>query len=197
MNNLNNLSNSNSSISQNQKKNNSEKENLKLAIKSITNKLKTSQIPPWVTSRTKENIGIVKLHYEILDFYNFIKPVEEENLLRVKTFKLFTQMIKRKWPNWKVEMFGSFPNNIHLPDSDLDVVVIKESKLNSLNEFGFGNRKFSSMLKDSLISESDHLDLIYSELLKTGFVDEIRYVEAKVPIIKIKCKATQVMRDIS
>jgi predicted nucleotidyltransferase len=167
--------------------------------KILDQKLKTQKIRkllntpksnvPWVSEKTIESLGIVKLHYEILDFFHLIKATDEENTLRVKTFNLFNRLIKNKWPNWNVELFGSFPNNIHLPDSDIDVVVLKENITSHSN--------FNSYIKDSVISEGGQLNLIYREILTKGFVDEIRYVDAKVPIIKIKCKETQVRMDIS
>lgn len=161
----------------------------KLRTQKINKSLSTPKTNvPWVSDKTIESRGIVKLHYEILDFFNLIKATDEENNLRVKTFNMFNKLIKNKWPNWNVELFGSFPNNIHLPDSDIDVAVLKEN-ITSLNNF-------NSYIKDSVISEGGQLNLIYREILK-GFVDEIRYVDAKVPIIKIKCKETQVRMDIS
>jgi hypothetical protein len=153
----------------------------------VTKEIKTTI--PWVTHKTIESLGIIKLHYEILDFFNLLKAREEENSLRMKTFNLFNDLIKNKWPNWNVELFGSFPNNIHLPDSDIDVVVLKENITHHKN--------FNSYIKDSIISESGQLNMIYLELIKKGFVDEIRMVDAKVPIIKIKCKQTQIRMDIT
>ncbi len=147
-------------------------------------------IPPWVKERTKENVGFVKLHYEIIDFYNFIKPTDEENSLRVKTFTIFENLIKNRWPQWRVELFGSFAKKIHLPDSDIDVVVFKFSADSSPQSLFYSS-------KDSYLSESKQLDLIYFELLNKKFADEIRMVEAKVPIIKVRCRQTGVRMDIS
>lgn len=144
---------------------------------------------PWVTQKTIDTTGILKLHYEILDFFNLIKPKEEENSIRLKTFNLFKNLVNSKWPNWNVEMFGSFPTNIHLPDSDIDAVVFKENIST--------HKSFNSYIRDSIISESDQLNDIYRELMRRNFVDDIRYVDARVPIVKIRCKSTQVRMDIT
>jgi DNA polymerase sigma len=146
--------------------------------------------PPWVKERTKENIGLIKLHYEIIDFYNFIKPTDSENNLRVKTFSLFENLIKNRWPQWRIELFGSFAKNIHLPDSDIDVVVLKYSADSSPQSLFYSSQ-------DSYLSESKQLDLIYFEILNKKFADEIRMVDAKVPIIKMRCRQTGVRMDIS
>ena len=74
---------------------------------------------------------MLKLHYEIIDFYNFMAPTDQEDLLKKETVSYFKNLIKNNWPNWKVKTFGSFPNKLHLPDSDIDLVVISEDNSNT------------------------------------------------------------------
>jgi poly(A) polymerase Pap1 len=145
--------------------------------------------PPWIGERTKESVGIIKLHYEILDFYEFIKSKDEEDRKRMETIKLLKQLINNKWPHWKLKVFGSFPNALHLPNSDIDVVILKQDSVSLKDFFNYA--------QDSILSDTQMLNLIYRELLTKTFVKEIRYVDAKVPIIKAKCKATGINIDVS
>ena len=49
---------------------------------------------PWITPKTRESNGMLKLHYEIIDFYNFMAPTEEEDLLKKETIRYFKNLIK-------------------------------------------------------------------------------------------------------
>lgn len=144
---------------------------------------------PWIKNKTLEYSGVLKLHHEILDFYQFIKPKEEETQKRHDTITLLKKLINYKWPHWKIKIFGSFPNDLHLPNSDIDVVIFKQESINLKNLYNFAN--------DSNLSDTTQLQLIYRELLMKSFVSEIRFVNAKVPIIKAVCKQTGVNLDIS
>jgi DNA polymerase sigma len=64
-------------------------------------------------------------------------------------------------------VFGSYPLELHLPDSDIDLVVFKDSTF---------NRKY--------ISDTEHLEMIYEELVKRKFVDHIRLVDAEYLLLK-------------
>jgi len=144
---------------------------------------------PWMREKTKEYSGILRLHHEIIDFYHFIKPNGEETKKRHDTINLLRTLINDKWPHWKIKIFGSFPNELDLPNSDIDVVIFKQESVNLKNIF--------LSAKDSILSDTSQLNLIYRELLTKNFVSEIRYVDAKVPIIKATCKQTGVNMDIS
>jgi DNA polymerase sigma len=139
-----------------------------------------SRSPPWITEKTKAYSGTLKLHHEILDFYEFIRPKEEENNIRRKTVDELKNTIRKKWPMWKVKVFGSFPNGLHLTDSDIDIVVFKNSG------FNFSTDNYS--LYDATMTDHQQLTEIYRYLLLTGFAKEIRYVDARVPILKVKTK---------
>lgn len=131
---------------------------------------------PWVTKRTAEYKGMPKLHFEICDFYEYIKPHPSEFEVRKKSFDMIKNLILKKFNNWRVKSFGSFPNGIFLADSDVDIVVISHRKDDS--------KKSLEKLYDYLYSQS-HL------------FDFIRKIDAKVPIIKLQLKETKINLDIS
>ncbi len=132
---------------------------------------------PWITAKTAEYKGMPKLHYEICDFYNYIKPIKSEHEIRKKSFCILKELIVSKFPNWRVKVFGSFPNEIFLSDSDVDIVVISSEK------------------KDHVRKTMDKLyDHLY---LNSNIFDYIKRIDAKVPIIKLQLKATKINMDIS
>jgi non-canonical poly(A) RNA polymerase PAPD5/7 len=111
-----------------------------------------------------------RLHHEIYDFWEYIRPKEKENIKRNKTIEIFTKLIQSRWPNWKVKIFGSFPVDLHLTDSDIDMVVFNDT--------------ISPHYK--YLTDVEQLNLIYDYLQRTNICKEIRYVDARVPIVKIK-----------
>jgi DNA polymerase sigma len=143
-------------------------------------KYKKVYYAPWLSDETKQAPGSERLHHEILDFYKFISPKEEENSTRKQTLKELKNMITKKWPMWKVKVFGSFPNGLHLTDSDIDLVIFKNTN------FNFSTDSFSHY--DALMSDNEMLIDLYQFISTSGFSKEMRYVDAKVPIIKVKAR---------
>ena len=166
-------------IPKNEKINNSNKEDKK--IKKSINDIKYRKILKysncnWISEKTQKNVGFKRLHHELLDFYEFIRPKEEDNIKRIKTIMIIDNIINNKWSYLEVKAYGSYPNKLHLIDSDIDLGIVNKLELN--------NSKYD-------------LKTIYNELLKYKIFDSIYYVDARVPIIKLKCKETQIKVDIS
>jgi DNA polymerase sigma len=138
------------------------------------------KILPWIRETTVEFVGSMRLHHEIIDFYDYIKPKGDENNLRQATIKELKTLITKKWPMWQVKVFGSFPNNLHLSDSDIDIVVFKN------NYFNFSTDNFTQY--DLFMNDSEMLSELFKHLTLTCFAKEIRYVDARVPILKVKAK---------
>ena len=144
---------------------------------------------PWVTDKTVKSDINMKFHFEIFDFYSYIKPDETENNLRIKTFYMLKNIINIRWPTWVVRLFGSFPIDLHLKDSDLDITIKKSNNLNFSTE---------NLTDYDQISELDQLTLIYNEIINKNFADknDTNIIYAKVPIIKCLCKDTRIKIDI-
>jgi DNA polymerase sigma len=129
---------------------------------------------PWLSKTTRRLSGILKLDSEISDFYNFIKPTEEENTKRKRTYEIVKSTIQNINPAWKIKKFGSFPNQIHLPDSDVDIIVLTESTEDIMKVFKKIRKRF----------------------VDTGCVDYVNIIEARVPIIRATIKETKINIDI-
>lgn len=128
---------------------------------------------PWKSRNYSD--GIVGLHEEIKDFYEYISPRPEEELMRHEVVTRIQRVIKDLWPNAEVRVFGSFSTGLYLPTSDIDLVV-------------FGNW------------ETLPLWTLEEALRKRKVADEnsIKVLDkATVPIIKLTDSHTEVKVDIS
>jgi hypothetical protein len=130
---------------------------------------------PWLSEKSSCHRGMLKLHWEIIEFYEFIKPTNEEDILREKSYLIFKNLIYENLKNLTVKKFGSFPTKLHLPDSDVDIVVISNDE----------NQDQMKILRK-----------IAQLLIENNLVDYIKIVDARVPIIKATLKETKINMDI-
>ncbi|XP_062845844.1 terminal nucleotidyltransferase 4B [Trichomycterus rosablanca] len=128
---------------------------------------------PW--KRRNYSEGVVGLHEEIKDFYEYMSPRPEEERMRLEVVDRIQRVIKDLWPSADVQVFGSFSTGLYLPTSDIDLVV-------------FGNW------------ETLPLWTLEEALRKRNVADEnsIKVLDkATVPIIKLTDTLTEVKVDIS
>ncbi|XP_076855752.1 terminal nucleotidyltransferase 4B [Brachyhypopomus gauderio] len=128
---------------------------------------------PWKSGNYSE--GIVGLHEEIKDFYEYMSPRPEEERMRLEVVDRIQRVIKELWPSADVQVFGSFSTGLYLPTSDIDLVV-------------FGNW------------ETLPLWTLEDALRRRNVADEnsIKVLDkATVPIIKLTDSHTEVKVDIS
>lgn len=118
---------------------------------------------------------VLGLHEEIIDFYEYIKPFEEEEYMRNRVVQRIEAVVCCIWPEAKVEIFGSFATKLYLPTSDIDLMIM--GKWDSLP-----------------------LHTLKSELVKAGVADDDQVTvldKASVPIVKVRDKESDVRVDIS
>lgn len=128
---------------------------------------------PW--KRRNYSEGIIGLHEEIKDFYEYMSPRPEEEKMRMEVVDRIKKVIMDLWPSAKVQVFGSFSTGLYLPTSDIDLVV-------------FGNW------------ETLPLWTLEEALRKRNIADEnsVKVLDkATVPIIKLTDAYTEVKVDIS
>lgn len=118
--------------------------------------------------------GIVGLHEEIEEFYNFVIPTRAEDAMRLLAVEHITKVVNSLWPQAKVEVFGSYRTGLCLPTSDIDMVILGEWDSLPLHTLG-------KALESSGISGSD-INVI---------------AKASVPIIKLVHTPSRVKVDIS
>ena len=140
---------------------------------------------PWIKPNSKCYIanGMLKLHYEILDFCDFIQLNDEEKKLREDTFNFIKNTIKSNYTEYNCILYWSFKTDLSLPDSDIDVLIIsKEGKDEEISK----NKKLDETLKK-----------IYELFYSTKSFSYLEIIKAKVPIIKCTYKETNINVDIS
>lgn len=128
---------------------------------------------PWKTR--KYSVGVIGLHDEMVDFYNFMSPRPEEAAMRKEVVNRIETVIKELWPTADVQIFGSFSTGLYLPTSDIDLVV-----------FGKWDRPPLQDLEQALRKHN------VAEPFSIKVLDK-----ATVPIIKLTDQETDVKVDIS
>ncbi|XP_022341415.2 terminal nucleotidyltransferase 4B-like isoform X2 [Crassostrea virginica] len=132
-------------------------------------------LTPWIPKEKKYSLGILGLHEEIKDFYEYMSPKPEEANMRNEVVQRIKDAVKDLWPEAKVEVFGSFRTGLYLPTSDIDLVV--HGKWDSLPLFTL----------EKALREKGYADPASIKVLD----------KASVPIIKMVDLETEVKVDIS
>ena len=135
--------------------------------------------PEWMSEETekiKDNNS--RFSKEILEYVNYITPNNQSLSTRQSTMQILKQIIKRRKPEWKVHLFGSFRQGTSTVFSDLDFEILID--------------KNSSRKRDI-----DELYFLMKILRNNEFSNNIRLIRARVPILKATCSATGINIDIS
>ena len=133
----------------------------------------TSTCTPW---RTKEyTCDPPGLHEEICDFYEYMKPRPSEVQMRSDVILRTMSIILSRWPQAKVQVFGSFCTTLFLPTGDIDLVVHGEWAATPLFSLEEDLRRHNVAIDESIM-----------------VIDK-----TTVPIIKFIDKLTEVRVDIS
>ena len=127
-----------------------------------------------------------RLHMEICDFFDFVKPQKFEETVRISLLNRLQSLIEGRMPNCTVQCFGSFAAGLYLPNADMDVVVLSENYIRYHEAMVCQNNKklyaFSDMIRQSGIA-------------KHGSVDVVAH--AKVPLVKFVDRLTNLRIDMS
>ncbi len=160
--------------------------------KSEENKSKTEYIKEKYS--LDENL-IKMLNEDLIEFEKQISANLEENNKISKTVFLFEEFMIKFFPECIIKPFGSFTQNLHLKDSDVDIAVFDKpiEKIISVKDFKNKKNPYGFDSNDKKL-----LKLIKKNLLKTKFssYQNTFFINAKVPIIKTKCTKTGVNLDI-
>lgn len=127
-----------------------------------------------------------RLHQEICDFYDFVKPREYEDIIRNELLQRLRHTIRSKYSNCDLQCFGSFAAGLYLPNADMDLVVISQSFMNSGRkqtcQTKTAMRGFADFLCHELVPERGSVEMIFG---------------AKVPLIKFVDRITGLKVDLS
>ena len=137
---------------------------------------------PWVKphhyAQENRRDGIERLHDEIIDFHRWIIATPEEYQMRYDVVLRVESIIKKQFPQARVEVFGSFQTGLYLPTSDIDMVVF--------NQVDAVRTGALYQLQDTLIQQN------IAEKMSIKVIDR-----ATVPIVKMRDLLTDIKVDIS
>ncbi|MCJ1398903.1 hypothetical protein MMC11_002104 [Xylographa trunciseda] len=142
---------------------------------------------PWVIRdhRMTEQPGF-RLHKEIIDFYEFVKPQKHEQVIREELLGRLRHVIQQWRADLEVHTFGSFAAGLYLPTADMDLVVISKdfrdqgqpNVCQSVNQM----RKLADYLQKNGIAEPWSVEVVGG---------------AKVPLVKFVDCITSLKVDMS
>jgi len=136
----------------------------------------TANATPWVTTIDSTDAAGIALHKEVLDFYEWVRPREFEQIIRADVVRRLSSELNRL-EYGELKAFGSYAAGLYLPVADMDLVYITRS---------YNPRKRAP---NGLPPKLGYRVLrSYADLLERGGVARERSTQvisgAKVPIIK-------------
>jgi len=130
--------------------------------------------------------GVFRLHKEIVDFYEYIRPRDFEERIRQELVDDLKKYCRNLWHDAEVYPFGSFPTGLYLPTSDMDLVVVSDHLLFRNGAPRYTDRKslyrFGDGLRKSRRVHNNEIEFI---------------IGARVPLVKFVDKRTRLKVDIS
>ncbi|KAG6295384.1 hypothetical protein E4U09_002179 [Claviceps aff. purpurea] len=130
-----------------------------------------------------------RLHKEIIDFYEYVRPRDFEQRIRDNLVENLRKAMKRDGRNFasaEVLPFGSFMSGLYLPTADMDIVVCSASYMRGGPPTYLGGKswlyKFSKFLTTQHVAEPGSIDVIAG---------------ARIPLVKFVDKLTGLKVDIS
>lgn len=131
------------------------------------------------------NSSTIRLHKEVVDFYEYIKPRDFEERLRGELVRDLKQFCRKVFRDAEMYPFGSFPSGLYLPTGDMDMAFMSDGYMKG------GVPKYST--KNTLYR-------LRGQLMnhKVAWEDEIEVIpSAKVPLVKFIEHKTGLKVDVS
>lgn len=146
----------------------------------------SSDLPPWLIGEDAIEAvqynpdSHIALHYEILEFERYMSPTKTEESTRLALVETVKSIVQMLWPESSVQVFGSYATNLFLPSSDIDICVMNSPK-------GGGESP----------TFHEHMELAQAIRNVRGMAKRVNFIKAKVPLVKIIARESNVQCDIS
>ncbi|EGX91127.1 PAP/25A-associated [Cordyceps militaris CM01] len=145
---------------------------------------------PWATvDHSATSDMAFRLHKEVIDFYEYVRPREFEQRIRdnlVDNLKKAMRRDGRNFASAHVFPFGSFMSGLYLPTADMDIVVCSASFMRGGPPTYLGAKswlyKFQKFLVTQRVADNDAIQVI---------------AHARIPLVKFVDKFTGLRVDIS
>ena len=129
---------------------------------------------------------IVRLHKEICDFYDFVRPQRYEQTVREDLLQRLQEAVSKHYPGCNIHCFGSFAAGLYLPNADMDLVVIS-------SEFRTSGRRIMCQSPSQMHKFGRYMER--QDIAVPGSVEVIAH--AKVPLVKFIDQLSFIRVDIS
>lgn len=126
----------------------------------------------------------LRLHQEIDDYYNFVRPRQFEKDIRAAVVKRLKTFCRDNFGDAEVYPFGSYPSDLYLPTSDMDLAFVSDQFYNG-GKSKYGSKKHLFNVRSILMRNK--IPLHFPEVVP----------KAKVPLVKFIDHATHLKIDIS
>ncbi|KHO01637.1 topoisomerase family protein TRF4 [Metarhizium album ARSEF 1941] len=145
---------------------------------------------PWQTQDHSATHNMAfRLHKEIIDFYDYVRPRAFEQRIRDNLVENLRKAMRRDGRNFasaQVHPFGSFMSGLYLPTADMDLVVCSASYMRGGPPTYLGAKswlyKFQKFLVTQKVADSDSIEVI---------------AHARIPLVKFVDKLTGLKVDVS
>ncbi|CAD8210064.1 unnamed protein product [Paramecium octaurelia] len=172
---------------------------------------------PWMSKKTLMiRHPVLRLHNEIVEFYEYITPSDQEHKRRVTAYLRVEKYLQDIAPEAQIESFGSFKTRMYLPNADIDIVMIETSctqkqlfkkvaarMMKQTNKFEnvnlIANAKVP-IIKFVEVESQYHFDISFNQLDGLKQIQELEtafelYPELKFLLMTLKCVLRQ--RDLN
>ncbi|KAK3050949.1 hypothetical protein LTS18_012494, partial [Coniosporium uncinatum] len=141
---------------------------------------------PWcnVDHSTTQDMGF-RLHKEICDFYDYVRPHSFEQHMRQDLVDRLANFLQSMYSKGQLLCFGSFACGLYLPTADMDLVFVSHEYMDG-GYPAFGDRRMMRAIERALVTR---------RMVKPGSCELI--FGAKVPIVKFIDEKTGIKVDIS
>ncbi|EWG38481.1 DNA polymerase sigma subunit [Fusarium verticillioides 7600] len=152
---------------------------------------KTTEDPcPWDTVDHSATMNMpFRLHKEIIDFYEYVRPRDFEQRIRDNLVENLRKAMRRDGRNFasaSVHPFGSFMSGLYLPTADMDLVVCSASFMRGGPPTYLSAKswlyKFQKFLTSQHVADQHSIEVI---------------AHARVPLVKYVDKQTGLKVDVS
>lgn len=127
-----------------------------------------------------------RLHKEIKDFYDFVRPQDFEQRVRDELVADLKDWCRSVFRDADIYPFGSYPTGLYLPTSDMDLVIVSDGVMSGKGISKYHAKKFLWRFSHSLESSGKVRERLLEVIAK-----------AKVPLVKFVHKKTSLKVDIS
>ncbi|KAI5291557.1 hypothetical protein KEM54_003592 [Ascosphaera aggregata] len=142
---------------------------------------------PWLVEDDAQTvIPVNRLHNEILQFYNWVKPKDYENVIRNDLISRLRLLFQKRHYGCELYAFGSFASGLYLPIADMDLVLQSRTFMRQ------GRKQLCQRPKE-IWSFARFLKDV--DVAAAGSIEPIPH--ARVPIIKFVDKLTGLKVDLS